>query len=84
MAGQGGLNRMVPGRGGAAITPDNNGNFNPNYRAIYCGQKGDIKVDLVNGDTVTFQNVQSGTWLPVEVTRVYATGTSASNLVGVY
>lgn len=80
----GGLNRTVPARGAVEITPSDSGSFNPNYRALYIGQKGHVKVDTLGGQTVTFSNVQTGTWLPVEVTRVYATGTTASSIVGVY
>lgn len=80
----GGISRLVPGRGGATITPNDSTVFDQPYRALYCGSKGDIKVDLANGDTVTFENVQTGSWLPIEVTKVYSTGTTSTSIVGVF
>jgi hypothetical protein len=48
---------------------------------LYVGGTGDVKVDLVGGGTVTFKAVPVGTILPVQVTKVYATGTTATFLV---
>lgn len=58
------------------------------WDAIYVGGQtgssadGDVKVDMEGGGTVTFKSVPVGTTLPVRCTRVYATGTTATNLVG--
>lgn len=51
-------------------------------RAIYVGQGGDLTVEFISGDTVTFYNVQPGAVYAVRVRHVLATGTTASGLIG--
>lgn len=51
-------------------------------RALFVGTGGDVKVTTSQGNAVTFKNVASGTILPVSVKKVWATGTTASNFVG--
>lgn len=48
---------------------------------IYIGGAGNVKVDTEGGETVTFNNVLASIALPVSVTRVYSTGTTATNMV---
>tara|TARA_R100001224_G_scaffold88886_1_gene57970 strand:+ start:1725 stop:1979 length:255 start_codon:yes stop_codon:yes gene_type:complete len=51
---------------------------------LYIGTGGNIKVDTVSGDTVTFKNVADGSVLAVQVKKVYNTGTSASDIIALY
>lgn len=68
----------------SAVTPhDANDLANPTI-AIYLGTDGDLKVDLVGGSTVTFKNLSGGVFHPIRATRVYNTGTTATDIVGVY
>lgn len=56
--------------------------YTPPLVALYVGTTGNIKVDTVWGDSaVTFANVPVGI-LPVQVTKVYSTDTTASNIIG--
>ena len=56
-----------------------------NFSILFIGTGGDVKVDCVNtGTAVTFKNVEDGTWLPVRVRKVYATDTTASDIVACY
>ncbi len=64
------------------VTPNDSADLATAARALYVGTAGDVKVDTVGGDTVTFVGV-SGV-LPVRVMRVYATDTDATNIVGIY
>ncbi len=64
-----------------AITPNDSTDIKTT-RAIYVGGSGNLKVDMAYGTTVTFNNLTAGTILPVQVTRVYSTGTTATLLVG--
>ncbi len=51
---------------------------------LYIGTGGNIKVDTVSGDTVTFKNVADGSVLAVQVKKVYNTGTSAGDIIALY
>ena len=74
-----------PARSAAAITPSDGADLTETTRAIYIGGNGDITVDM-DGDGVgiLFQNVVSGTILPLRITKVYLTGTSATSLIALY
>ena len=62
------------------VTPDNSGELTP-LRSLYIGVSGDVTVDMADsGTNVTFKAVPVGI-LPVSVTRVYATGTTATDIV---
>jgi hypothetical protein len=51
---------------------------------LYVGGFGDIKVDTVGGDLITFVGVNGGTFFPVQVLRVYATGTTATDIIALW
>jgi hypothetical protein len=71
-----------PAQSAFEITPHNTNDLATTARGLYVGAAGDVKVDTVAGDTVTFVDVPAGTILPVCCTRVYATGTVATDIVG--
>lgn len=73
---------MFPG-GAQAITPSNTDNL-PSPSVVYIGGSGSVKVTTAFGDVVTFVGLVAGTVIPVQVIRVWETGTSATNLVRVY
>ena len=50
---------------------------------LYVGVGGDVRVLTVGGDDVTFVGVPSGSFMPVWVTKVFATGTTASSILAV-
>jgi len=66
------------------VTPNNSTDLAKVPASLYVGSTGDVKVDMLNGGTVTFVNVPDGTFLPILVTRVYATGTDATNIIALY
>ena len=51
---------------------------------LYVGGGGNLKVLTVGGDEVTFVNIQDGSFIPIQVLRVYATGTTATNIVAIW
>lgn len=51
---------------------------------IYVGGAGNLKVITEGGDTQTFVGVIKGTTLHVQVKKVFATGTTATNLLVMY
>lgn len=60
---------------------DGSGN---NGCVLYVGTKGNIKVMTVGGDEVVFTNIQDGSFIPVQVLRVFSTGTTASNIIALW
>ena len=48
---------------------------------LYVGVGGHVKVKTRQGSDVTFYNMNNGQFVPVQVKRIYATGTTATNLV---
>lgn len=72
-----------PGYDAAAITPDDGADLPISSRAIYVGASGDLVVTMVGGGTVTMTAVPVGV-LPLRVSRVHATGTTAADLVAVW
>ncbi len=74
---------IAPARNCFSITPSDIGELAVLPKAIYVGNDGDITVRAVDGGSdVKFTNVRSGTILDIRVTSVRATGTTATNLVG--
>ena len=68
----------------AAITPAD-APLTRNIRALYIGGAGDVVGIPIDQDTeVTFVGLQAGTILPVMFKQISLTGTSATNLVGLY
>ena len=43
-----------------------------------------LKVRSAGGDDATFVNIQQGSFIPVQVKRVYNTGTTATNIVALF
>lgn len=51
-------------------------------RGIYIDTAGNLKVDMADGTTVTFENLAAGTIYPIAITKIYQTGsTTAAGLV---
>ena len=51
---------------------------------LYIGTAGNLKVTTVAGDIVTFQGINTGAFFPVNVVKVFATGTSADNIIALW
>lgn len=51
-------------------------------RGLYVGFTGDVAVRMKSGELATFSNVQGGTTLALRIERIFATGTTATGLVG--
>ena len=64
----------------ASVTPSDTGALS-GVRGLYIGTGGDVKVDMEGGSAVTFSNAIGGSILPIRATRVYSTGTTASNIL---
>ena len=51
---------------------------------LYVGVAGDVKVTTAGGDDVTFTGILAGSFIPVQVLKVFSTGTTATNIVALW
>lgn len=63
------------------ITKSDSTVFTPAYRALYVTTAGDVKVDTAAGTAITF-TLPANFLLPLAVTKVYSTGTTATGIIG--
>lgn len=82
--------RLQVGRA-AVVTPSDtvnipsvNGGTREEGPVLYIGGSGNIRVLTEGGDDVIFYGVMAGTFLPVHVVRVFATSTTATNIVALW
>ena len=74
---------ISPARHAFAITPDDGAPLQKATKAIYVGGSGDLNLRLIDGaEDVTLRNVAAGSVLAVRVAAIKATGTSATDIVG--
>jgi hypothetical protein len=74
-----------PGASGFAVVPSNTDDLVRQTRGLYVGGAGDVKVDLADdGEELVFKNVPAGTTLPIQVKKVWATGTSATYIIALF
>ena len=78
------MSNILQAKGSFTVTPSDTTDLTKTGVTIYVGGTGNLKVDMSNGDTVTFMGIQVGSFLPVQVNRVYSTGTTATNILALY
>ena len=73
-----------------SVTPSDTAdldNVDSRGACIYVGDVSvgaDIKVTMESGSEVTFKGVTAGSFLPILVTRVHQTGTTAAEILALY
>jgi len=67
----------------AAVVPADGSDL-PRSGRLFVGGAGAVKVTTISGTDVTFTGVIAGSVLPVRVKKVFATGTTATNMVVMY
>ncbi len=65
------------------ITPSDTQAVSPGCEAIYVGGTGDLVV-VSDGTSATFKAVPVGAIIPVKAQKVMATGTTATQIVGMW
>lgn len=68
----------------AAIVPSDSLSLDHATRAIYVGTGGDLHLRMLGGGEVTLANAMPGSLIPIRAVQVFATGTTASALVGLW
>jgi hypothetical protein len=56
----------------------------PVCRALYIGGAGDVAVVTANGSTVTFSGAVAGSIIPIAVTKLMSTNTTATLVLALY
>lgn len=72
----------APAVAAEVISPSDTENLEFVTRAIYLGQGGDLSVTMKSGDTVLLRGMQAGVFYPLRLSHVRATGTTATDIVG--
>ena len=75
-------NTTEPAFGAQEITTSDSVDLTVNSRGLWIGGSGNIKVTTEIGDTVTFVGVSG--LIPLAVRRIWATGTTATDIVSLY
>jgi len=70
-----------PASSGFAVTPSDAASLAETSRALYVGEGGNLSVRMLSGESLNFTNVSSGSLLPLRVTAVLTTGTTAGAIV---
>ena len=75
----------------AAVTPSDSANIpsitggtSNNGCVLYIGGAGNLRVTTIGGDDVSFTGILAGSFLPVQVVKVWADGTSATSIVALW
>jgi hypothetical protein len=79
-----GRSLISPAENAVEIVPGDSAQMPHASRAVYVGQGGDLRVQMLGGGIVTFRDIPSGTLMPVRISRVFATGTDAAAILGLW
>lgn len=71
----------APARGLLAITPNDSTDISAQIRAINVAESGTVKLTMLDGSEGTIF-VAAGSVFPVRARRIWATGTTATGIVG--
>lgn len=71
-----------PARDAVAVTPSDATVYTPRFRFLTVGTGGNVTIVTARGNTVTIPNVQDGGFVWDEASKVMATGTTATGIVG--
>lgn len=83
-----GPNAIIPATCSKNVTPSDSVDLANVTKGLYVGTGGNISIEMVaegnSTKTTIFTGVLGGTILPVQITRVNSTSTTASNMVALY
>jgi hypothetical protein len=79
-----GVDLLSPADLAAAVTPSDTANLPTASKRLWVGGAGNVKLTTVGGATVTYTAVPAGTYLRVRAQQVFATGTTATDIVAEY
>ena len=77
--------RYTKGEVAQVVRPSETDNVSDVQFNLYVGTGGDLKVDTIDGQTITLKNVASGTYIDfIKVKKVYTRGTTASDIIAIH
>lgn len=81
--------KLQPARAAVVTKSDtvdipNPGNGQVEGCVLYVGTGGILRVLTAGGDDVTLQNVANGTFIPLQVIRVFSSTTTANNIIALW
>ncbi len=75
----------APANSAEAVTPNDSTDLTNVSRALYIGGAGNVYVDMRDtGTNIAIIGATAGSVLPLRVSRVYSTNTTATNIVALY
>jgi hypothetical protein len=72
-----------PATSAEAVTPSDSTDLTTASRALWIGGAGNISVIMLDGTTILFSGIAAGTLLPIRVSRVKSTSTTATLIVSI-
>lgn len=73
-----------PATRAAVVTPSDAAELSDVTTRIFVGGAGNLRVQMMSGDIVTFTGVTAGSVLPLRVRQVFSTSTTATNIVAMW
>jgi len=73
-----------PAANGTTVTASDSTILPEPTRAIFVGGAGNVAVTMHGGGSLTFTGVPAGTVLPIKVTQVLSTGTTATSMLALW
>lgn len=79
-----GRSLITPPEDAAAIEPSDLDALSHVTRALYVGGGGSVRLRVLGGGEVTLAGLGAGSLVPIRAVQVFATGTTATALVGLW
>jgi hypothetical protein len=76
--------QIIPAQYAFAVVPDDGADLPQLTRGVYLGSGGNLHCSMQNGDEITFVGMVGGVVHPIAACKIFATGTTAADIVGVY
>ena len=73
-----------PATHAVSITPDDSNDLAYVSRGVWVGGAGAMKVTMYGGETVLLSGITAGSLLPIRVSRIFSTDTTATLIVSFY
>lgn len=74
--------KTMPPEGGFVVVPNDAQDLREVIRGVMVAVAGDVRVALISGDVVTLPSLRPGVQYAFRATQIFASGTTASGIVG--